>query len=109
GSVIAVHEGAREVKGADAEVNHARFGRRHAFGQASRHLAAEGVIAQEDVADAGDEDVRACHRSASSFSSGRSGSPFSGEKKKRWPGSRSRPRSLPGSSSRTTAKWIRSS
>src|SRR5215475_10076302 len=109
GNFIAVHQGASQIKASDAEVNHSRLVRRYAFGQPSRNLAAEGVIAQEDVADAGDENVRTRHWSAPSISSDRSGSTSSGEKKKRWPGRRSRPKSLPGSSSRTTAKWIRSS
>ena len=53
--LVAVEEGVGQVEAADAEIDHAHLrrgsGRR---GQALDDLDAEGVVAQEDVADAGD-------------------------------------------------------
>ena len=54
---------------------------------------AECVVAQKDISDASDQNARRRH----------SGSISSASKKKRWPGCRKNPRSLPGSSSITTA------
>ena len=71
-------------------------------------LDSEGVVAQEDVADAGDEDARPIHdpsgKPASHVQHADSGSTSSGRKKKRCPGWRSAPRSRPGSSSTVTAR-----
>ena len=62
-------------------------GMRRSPGEALRHLDAEAVVAEEDVADAGDEDapVRRQRRRLALRSSG---STSSGAKKKRWPGCR---------------------
>src|SRR6202035_3669563 len=64
------------------------------------NLDAESVVAQEDVADSRDQDGALAH-GCSSTGSTRSRS--SRPKQKRCPGCRSAPRSLPGSSSTSTA------
>ena len=56
--VVAAHHLVGEVEPAGAGVHHRHAGGQLALGEAPRHLAAEAVVAQPGVADAGDEDPR---------------------------------------------------
>src|SRR5919107_1091264 len=55
--VVIFVQGVREVHPADAEVHDLDTLRQLAFGESSYHLDPEAVVAEEDVADAGDEDA----------------------------------------------------
>ena len=54
--VVAVEEPEREMRPGDADVDHLDAVPHCGTVQAARHLAAEGVVLQEDVPDAGDQD-----------------------------------------------------
>ena len=95
--IIAVKQRIGEIDPANAKIHHFDAGWKRALCQTPRDLHAEGVVTLEDITDTGDEDL--AHVPLSSPA----GSISSGEKKKRWPGIRSRPNSRPGSASSTTA------
>src|SRR5262245_12985339 len=92
--VIAVEQSEREIKCTNAEIYNANRVRHRTLPDAPRDFAAKAVITDKYVADTGDEN----HAINSSSST---------EKKNRCPGCRIRPRSFPGSSSITTATWVR--
>src|SRR5262249_2950645 len=74
--LVAVEQGVGQVQAADAEVDHAHLGRRPPPRQPPDDLDAEGVVAQADVADAGDQDARLLHNTLLSSAWGDSPSSF---------------------------------
>ncbi len=56
GGFVAVLQGIREVEAANAKIDYACFRGQTAACEAADDLDAESVVAEEDVADAGDED-----------------------------------------------------
>src|SRR5574341_433268 len=85
--VVTVHQRVSQIEAADAIIHTPRFTGQFTSHQSLRHLDAEAVVAEKDVADAGDQNTRMSPASAPSNSPanspGSSGSTSSGEKKKR--------------------------
>src|SRR5262249_14688154 len=60
--IVAVHERVGEVEATDAEIDYPHVFRPRALAQTPGNFAAEGVVAQEDISDASDENA-GCHGS----------------------------------------------
>src|SRR5689334_15235161 len=78
--LVAVRELVGEIESANAEVSNGDPGRQRLFGERAGDGAAEAVVAEEDVADAGHEHVHSGPAVSGASSSS------SGAKKKRCPG-----------------------
>ena len=84
GGFVAVLQRVSQVEAANAKIGHAHALRQLPVGQAANHFDAKRVIAEKDVADAGDQDGRLLRRRGfARASSGESGSTSSASKKKR--------------------------
>jgi hypothetical protein len=95
GGFVAILQGVGEVEAANAEIDDARFRGQVAGCKAAGDFDAESIVAEEDVADAGDEDGGLDGFGACACRDLR-------VLRERWPGWRIMPRSRPGSSSMTT-------
>ncbi len=67
---MSVAERIRQIESANPEIDDANTRRPELRSQTPGHLAAEGIVSQEDVADAGDQDSRIFVNQPPAFGSG---------------------------------------
>src|ERR1044071_2658590 len=111
--LIRLGEGICQVVRTNTKIGYQDLLRKVSGRQSADDLDAKGVIAQENVSHPGHQYGLLCLHAIwelcafeSDAGSRSAGSTSSIAKKNLWPGWRSRPRSFPGSASRTTARWI---